>query len=78
MVAIGVKSKTCKHVLHIVKSQLALLAVELVRSYNRSSREALAALAYVCFLECGVRLLHLLLWRNAHVESLCESLLYCF
>ena len=76
MVAIGIQSKASQHVLNIIESYLALLAVELVGSYNRSTREALATLTYIHFLECSIRFLYLFLWRNAHVESLCEPLFY--
>ena len=74
MIAIGIKSKTSKHVLNIIESYLALLAIELVGSYNRSTGEAVATLAYIHFLECSIRFLYLFLWCHAHVESLSESL----
>ena len=74
MVAIGIQSKASQHVLHIVKGQLALLAIEFIGSYNRSTGEAVATLAYIHFLECSIRFLHLFLWSYAHVESLSESL----
>ena len=74
VIAIGVKSKTCKHVLNIIESYLAILAIEFIGGYNRSTGEAVAALAYIHFLECSVSFLYLFLWSYAHVESLSESL----
>ena len=74
VIAVSVERKSCKHVLNIIESYLALLAVELVGSYNWSTGEAVAALAYIHFLECSVSFLYLFLWSYAHVENLSESL----